>query len=232
VYWNPSALMTLLEIVSINLVMSGDNAVVVAMAVHRLPTPQRRAAVLYGMLGAIGVHVGATLAIVRMLEVPLLLAAGGVALTWIALQLRHPDEAAAPEIQAPPSLTRAVRTILVADLIMSADNMLAVASVGQEHPVLIVFGLVFSITLVMTGSLFLSTLMQRYPMLVTAGAGVLAWTGGHMIAGDPLMQRTVWARFGAHLMEGPFRIVLAACLTTLVVSAPQWRRWKVRTAAR
>ena len=230
--WNPSALMTLLEIVSINLVMSGDNAIVVAMAVHRLPAPQRRAAVLYGMLGAIGVHVGATLAVVRMLEVPLLLAAGGVALTWIALQLRHPDEAAAPEIQASPSLIQAVRTILVADLIMSADNMLAVASVGQAHPALIVFGLVFSIALVMTGSLFLSTLMQRYPMLVTAGAGVLAWTGGHMIAGDPLMQRTVWARFGTHLMEGPFPIVLAASLTTLVVSAPQWRRWKVRTSAR
>ncbi len=200
--WNAVYLLPLLEIIGVNVVLSGDNAVLVAMAVHRLPPRQRRPALALGAAGAIVLHIATTLVVTQLLRIPLLLCAGGLLLAWIALKLLQEEHEEAPRVHAAENLGHAVRTIIAADFIMSLDNMLAVAGVGQGHPGLIVFGLLFSVSLIMRGSLFISTLMNRYPFFVTIGAGILAWTAGHMMATDTVIDHAVWAHWGVDLKNG------------------------------
>lgn len=177
--WNSSYILSLLEVIGTNIVLSGDSAVLVAMAVHRLPLRQRRAALILGISGAVVLQTLATLAMAQLLRIPLLLCVGGVLLCGVALNLlREEGEEETPQVHAAEHLEHAVWTILVATLLTSLDNVLAVASVGQGQPGLILFGLLFSSAILITGSLFISQLMNRYPILVTVGAGILAWTAG------------------------------------------------------
>jgi len=176
VTWSLSSVLLLLGIIGVNLVVSGDNALLVAMAVHRLPAHQRRPAVALGAAGAIVLHILAALAVTELLSVPLLLAGGGLMLLWIALKLLQEGEGTGHEVHVSEGLGHAVRTIIAADFVMSLDNTLAVAGVGRGHPGLIVLGLLVSISMIMTSSLFISELMNRYPFLLTVGASILAWT--------------------------------------------------------
>lgn len=223
--WSSSQILALLEIVGTNLVLSGDNAVLVAMAVHRLPPHQRQLAVAIGLSGAILLRILATMMVARLLAIPLLLGIGGVLLCGVALNLLHEEkEEQAVQTAATGRLGHAIWTILVADLMMSLDNVLAVAGVGHAHPQLIVFGLLLSIVLLITSSLFISELMNRYPILVTLGAGILAWTAGRMIGNDAMIQRIVWVEWGADLQQGPFPFLLPAGTTMIVAGLSNWRR--------
>jgi YjbE family integral membrane protein len=222
--WNSSNILWLLKIIGTNIVLSGDNAVLVGMAVHRLPQHQRRSALVLGLSGSFILQVLATLAVARLLAIPFLLCVGGMLLCSIALDLLKEDSESVPQFQTAKHLGHAVWIILVANLLMSLDNILAVASVGQGQPGLILCGLLASNALLIVGSLFISELMNKYPILVTLGAGSLAWTAGRMIGTDVVVRQLVWVHLGADLQTGPLRFLLCALTTAVVITVPNWRK--------
>ena len=170
-----------LEVVWINIILSGDNAVVIALAARSLPQRQQRLAVLWGAGAAVVLRILLTLVAVRLLQFPYLKLAGALALLWIAVKLLVP-EAEDGEVHAPPSLLGAIKTILVADLVMSTDNVIAVAAVANGSTLLLVLGL-----LVVFGATMLMRLMERYPLIITLGAAVLGWTAGELAITDPAL---------------------------------------------
>lgn len=177
-----------LSIVVIDLTLSGDNAVVIGMAAHRLPPRQRRLAVVFGASGAIGLRVLFTALAALLLGVPLLQAAGGLVLAWIAYKLlRQEQEETGTSPKHGESLMEAVRIIILADVVMSLDNILAVGGAAHGSIPLLLFGLALSMPIVMFGSSLLASLMNRLHWLVYLGAAVLAWTSGQMVLDDRLV---------------------------------------------
>lgn len=208
-----------LKIVLIDLILSGDNAVVIALAAHRLPPKQRRAAIVWGAGGAVGLRVLLTIGVALLLNVMFVRAVGGVLLTWIALRLLVSEEEDPPHrVRNGCHLGDAIRIIIAADFIMSLDNMLAVGAAAEGNVGLLLLGLGLSIPLLMTGSAFIAALMDRLPLLVYVGSGILAWTAGKMIADDGWVHHALIVHFP------PARWLLAGGLTFLVLTAPQWWR--------
>ncbi len=178
----------LLQVMLVNIVLSGDNAVVIALAARNLPPRHRKLAVLWGSLGAIVLRVGLTLVAVRLLKVPFLQFMGALLLVWIAVKLLVEDDAADQAHQAHDHLFGAIRTILVADVVMSLDNTLAIAGVAKGDALLLIIGLVLSIPLIVLGSTLIMKIMNRLPVVVYLGAGLIAWTAGEMVDSDAAMQ--------------------------------------------
>lgn len=184
---DPSFWLLLLQIIGVNIVLSGDNAVVIALAARSLPDAQRRMAVLWGSAAAIIMRLVLTIVAVELLRLPVLKIVGAGLLFWIALQLLLPEDEGDTEGAAVSGLAAAIRTILVADLVMSLDNVIGVAAVAQGNVVLLVAGLVISIPLVIFASTFLMTLMARFPIIVTLGASLLGYVAGEMLVTDPML---------------------------------------------
>jgi len=185
----PEVVITVLSIVLIDLVLGGDNAVVIAMASRALPGEQRKKAIYWGTAGAIGLRfIFASVATV-LLGIPYLMIAGGLLLTWIAYKLLV--EESEHEVSEAKSVAEAVRTIIIADAVMSLDNALAVAGVAKGHIGWLAFGIALSVPIIIFGSQFIAKIMNRFPIIVYVGAGILAWTAGHLIAEDPLVHRAV-----------------------------------------
>ena len=181
-------LAAVLSIVIIDLTISGDNALVIGMAAHRLPASQRRLAILLGTGGAVGLRVLFTALAAVLLSVPLLQAFGGLILLWIAVKLLRQGEAEVRgDHQAGRSLIDAIRIIIVADAVMSLDNILAVAGASHGDLSLLLFGLALSMPIVMFGSSLVATLIDRARWLLQLGAVVLAWTAGQMILEDRIV---------------------------------------------
>ena len=179
-------LLKIAQIIAIDIVLSGDNAVVIAMAAHKLPPRQRTKAILWGGAIAIILRIAFTMIMAFLLMVPGVRLVGGIILVWIACKLLLDDEEG-PEINtagSSKSTWAAVRMIFVADFVMSLDNMLAVAGAGGENFRLLVFGLLVSIAIIMTCSTAIAWLMNRYHWIVYLGAGILAFTASEMIMGD------------------------------------------------
>ncbi|MBI3463729.1 MAG: TerC family protein [Planctomycetes bacterium] len=176
---------SVLQIFVIDVVLSGDNAVVIAMAAHRLPQRQRRLAILAGAGGAIVLRVLFTYVLAQLLGVPLLRFAGGLVLVWIAMKLLF-DEAddEGHKVREGGSLLQAIWIIVMADFVMSLDNMLAVGGASEGHLTLILFGLLLSIAIIMSCSALIADWMNRFPVLVLLGAVVLAWTAAEMMIED------------------------------------------------
>ncbi|AOZ91705.1 TerC family protein [Paenibacillus crassostreae] len=176
-------LWVLLEIMIINLVLSGDNAVVIALASKDLPPAQRKKTVWWGAMAAVVLRCLLTFVAVLMLQIPYLQAVGGILLLWIAFHLlsEEKDEIRIGEI---PTISKAIRTILVADFIMSLDNVLAIAGLANGDLALIVIGIAISIPIVIYGSTIIVNWLQRFPILVYFGAGILGYTAGEMILQD------------------------------------------------
>lgn len=174
----------LTEILMINLVLSGDNAVVIALASKDLPEKQRKQAVWWGAFGAVVLRCVLTFAAVLMLGIPFIQAAGGILLFWIAVKLllQNEDEV---HIREASTTWKAVQTILIADFVMSLDNVLAIAALADGDLALIVIGIVISIPIVVWGSGLIVGLLKRFPILVFAGSGILAFTAGEMVMSDP-----------------------------------------------
>ncbi|HEX7605925.1 MAG TPA: TerC family protein, partial [Usitatibacter sp.] len=179
-------------IVVINLMLSGDNAIVIALAARSLPPRLQGRAIVFGTLGAVVVRCAMTIAVVRLLAIPGLLFAGGIALIWIGYKLLLPDESEDPAglIVKPRGLWGAIRTIVVADMVMGVDNVLGVAGAANGSYVLVVLGLVTSVPIVVWGSTLLLKWVERYPAIVYVGAGALLWTAAKMISAEPLAQET------------------------------------------
>lgn len=211
----------LLGIMMVNIVLSGDNAVVIALASRALPPKQQKMAILWGSVGAIGLRVVLTVAAVVLLHIPYVQFIGGVLLVWIAAKLLLEDESG-ENIEAAGSMWKAVKTIIVADLIMSLDNTLAIAAVAKGDYVLLALGLVLSVPLIVFGSQIIVKVMDRFPIIVYAGAGLIAWTAGEMMTGDKLL-----AAYAGLLPEW----LLPAVITAAVIIAGVWHK-KYRKAHR
>ena len=189
---NPVFLTALLSIVVANILLSGDNAVVIALASRNLPKEQQGRAIFWGSAAAIILRIVLTIAAVQLLNLPYLKIIGAIALIWIGVQLLADGDGEA-ETQAHPSLWGAIRTILLADLVMSLDNVIAVAAAAQKGPeetrlLLLIIGLGLSIPLIIFGSTILLKVMNRFPIIITLGAGLLGLLAGDMLAGDPIMK--------------------------------------------
>lgn len=210
------------KIVLFDLILSGDNAVVIALAAHRLPPKQRRAAIVWGAGGAVGLRVLLTAGVALLLNVVLVRAVGGVLLAWIALRLLISEENEPQPVKTGRHLWEAIRIIITADFIMSLDNMLAVGAAAEGNVWLLLLGLGLSIPLLMTGSALIAALMDRLPLLVYVGSGILAWTAGKMIADDGWVHHALVVHFPSA------RWLLAGGLTLLALTAPQWWRQGVR----
>lgn len=177
------SLLLLLEILMINLVLSGDNAVVIAMASKNLPLSQRKKAVWWGALGAVLLRCLLTGAAIILLRIPFIQALGGVLLAIIAYRLMTQQEDDT-RVESAATVWKSVQTILAADFIMSLDNVLAVAAVAQGDVAILVIGIAISIPIVVWGSNLIADLLHRFPVLIFAGAGILAYTAGKMLLDD------------------------------------------------
>jgi YjbE family integral membrane protein len=178
------------QIILIDILLGGDNAVVIALACRNLPPKQRAAGILWGTAGAIGLRVVLILFALVLLSVPYLKIVGGALLLWIGVKLLLPHDDGPGEISASDRLWGAVRTIIVADLVMSLDNVIAIAgaaeSAGGDHKIpLVIFGLVVSIPIIVWGSQLVLKLMDKYPIIITAGGMLLGWIAGAMAITDP-----------------------------------------------
>jgi len=187
----------LAAIVVIDLVLAGDNAIVIALAARNLPKTVQRRAVVWGTVGAVAVRASLTVVVLWLLEVPGLMGAGGVLLAWIAYRLLAGDEGGkGHEVAAATGFWGAMRTIVIADAVMGLDNVLAVAGAAHGSVLLVVAGLVISIPIVVWGSTLILNWIERLPGLLYVGGGVLAWTAAKMLADEPLLQEYLDGRAG------------------------------------
>ncbi len=178
-------LVPLMKIMMVNIVLSGDNAVVIALAARNLPAHQQKRAILWGSGGAIVLRVLLTIAAVYLLSIPFLQFFGALLLIWIAVKLLiEDDEVDEASLQSKGNFLSAVKTILIADAVMSLDNTLAIAGVAKGNWTLLIAGLVLSIPLIIFGSTIIMKLIERFPAIVYFGAGLIAFTAGEMIVSD------------------------------------------------
>ena len=186
-YFSGQFLISVLQIVWIDILLSGDNAVVIALACRSLPSHQKRLGILLGAGTAVALRILFALIISFLLGVPYLRIVGGLLLFWIAIKLIIGEEDHGQDIEASDSLWKAVRTIAIADAVMSFDNVVAIAAASRGHPELFIFGLLLSIPLIMVGATLITALIARFPVFVWAGAALLGYIAAEMIVTDPVI---------------------------------------------
>ncbi|MEY2948003.1 MAG: hypothetical protein RL084_1400 [Pseudomonadota bacterium] len=174
----------LMKIIWINIILSGDNAVVIALAARSLPEEQQRKAIMFGSGAAVVLRVALTVVAAKLLEVSYLQIVGGLLLLWIGAQLLSEEDEEEGGEPTQSTMGAAIRTILIADLVMSLDNVIGVAAAAKGSMTLLVLGLAISIPLVVFGSSMMIKLMTRFPIVVTFGACLIGWVGGETIASD------------------------------------------------
>jgi YjbE family integral membrane protein len=189
----------LMAIVLLDLVLAGDNAIVIALAARNLPRQIQKKAILWGTVGAIAVRLVLTGVVVYLLKLPGLMLVGGLLLLPIAWKLLQQDDQPAHEVGAAGSFWAAMRTIIVADALMGLDNVLAIAGAAKGHMGLVIIGLAISVPLVVWGSSLILRLIERFPVIIYIGAGAIAWTSARMIAHDhwlsPWFDANPWAGY-------------------------------------
>ena len=185
-FTSPEFWIALLQIIGVNIVLSGDNAVVIALAARGLPADQQKRAIAWGSGAAVVMRIGLTIVAVELLRLPYLKLVGAGLLLWIAVQLLLPEDGEGSHGATSTGLAAAIKTILLADLVMSLDNVIAVAAAAKGNTLLLVIGLAISIPLVVFASRLLLVLMERYPVIITLGAALLGWVAGDMAVTDPI----------------------------------------------
>lgn len=208
-FLTPAFFSGLFAIVLLDLVLAGDNAIVIALAARNLPTRLQKKAVFWGTFGAVAVRVLLTGVVVYLLKLPGLMLAGGLLLLPIAWKLlQHEEEN--PDVSPGDTFWSALRTIVVADALMGMDNVLAIAGASKGHMGLVVLGLLISVPLVVWGSTLILKLIGRFPVIIYVGAGAIAWTAARMVAHDGLVAAWFdprpWARYGLDVL-----LVAAIC---------------------
>jgi YjbE family integral membrane protein len=223
--WNTAFLLMALNIVFIDLILSGDNAVLIAMAVRGLPKDQRKKGIILGTSVAVVLRVTLTFMVAYLLVLPVIKLVGGILILWIATKLfmeSEPEEAGRQVM----TIGQAIKVIIIADVTMSLDNVLAVAGAAQESLFLLLFGLALSIPLVVFSSNLLSTLMDKYPVILVLGAAILGRVGGDMIMTDHLIEEwlhpTKIAEYGVQLV----------CAVGVIVVGKLWMKWKISRAVK
>ena len=187
----------LVKIIWINIILSGDNAVVIALAARSLPPEQQKKAIMFGSGAAVVLRIVLTVVAAKLLELSFLQVVGGCLLLWIGYQLLTGDEDGEGESKGHGSMMTAIRTILIADLVMSLDNVIAVAATAQGNMVLLILGLAISIPLVIFGATMLLKLMERFPIIITIGAALLGYVSGEMAVTDPIAVPWIDANFSS-----------------------------------
>lgn len=216
-FLTPQFWISLLQIVAIDLLLSGDNAVVIALACRNLPAEQRRKGVLFGVAGAVTLRVILTFFAVSLLTLPYIKLLGAVLLLWIGVKLLIPeDEDGEEHIKAETQLLGAVKTIIVADFVMSLDNVIGVAAAAKGHFGLLVFGLLISIPMIVWSSQIILKLMDRFPVIIVMGGALLGFVAGEMLMTDMLVKE--WAESQPHWLHW----LVPALGATLVVVLGKW----------
>ena len=181
----------LIKIVWINIILSGDNAVVIALAARSLPAEQQKKAIMFGSGAAVVLRIVLTVVAAKLLALSYLQIVGGLLLLWIGTQLLGGEDEEEGEGGEKAGLWVAIRTILIADLVMSLDNVIAVAAAAKGNMLLLILGLAISIPLVIFGSKIMIKLMDRFPIIVTLGAALIGWVGGETIVSDVALKSIV-----------------------------------------
>jgi len=218
-------------IIWVNLLLSGDNAVVIALAARSLPAKQQKVAVFWGSAAAIILRVILTIFAVALLQLPWLKLIGGVLLLWIGVKLIVPEDDEA-DIKSSDNLIEAVKTILIADLVMSLDNVIAVAAAAEQGPaetkiLLLIIGLALSIPIVIFGSVMMLKVMERFPIIITLGAALLGWIAGDIMVTDPAI--VGWVKANAAWLHDWKAAPVAGAL--FVVALGKWIARKKPEAA-
>ena len=206
----------LVKIIWINIILSGDNAVVIALAARSLPPEQQKKAIMIGSGAAVVLRIVLTVVAAKLLELSFLQIIGGVLLLWIGYQLLTGDEEGDGESKGNGSMMAAIRTILIADLVMSLDNVIAVAATAQGNMVLLILGLAISIPLVIFGSTLMIKLMDRFPVIITLGAALIGWVGGETIVNDNLLHGYTMAHPWLHYAAAAAGAILVVGLGKLM----------------
>ena len=204
-FGSPAFWIAVMQIIAIDIVLGGDNAVVIAMASRRLPTEQRNRAIFWGVFGAIALRVILIFFALQLLKVPYLKIVGGLLLVWIGIKLLMPQDDDGHKIDASTHLIGAIKTIVVADAVMSLDNVIAIAAAAKDSLALVVFGLVVSVPIIVWGSKLVLVLMDRFPIVIVGGAALLGWVAGDMLAHDVVVkdwvaEHAAWLKYGAPVM--------------------------------
>ncbi len=225
--FTPQFWVAALEIVVINILLSGDNAVVIALACRNLPKKQRRLGIFYGVIGAVVLRIVLTFFAVQLLLLPYLQLVGAALLVWIGIKLIAEEDGDEHAVEASDRLIAAVKTVIVADLVMSLDNVIGVAGAAKGSLLLLVFGLVVSIPLVVIGAQVIMKLIERFSWLVVAGGGLLGYIAGEIATDDAAVKPWIDARLPQLHWIAP------AVGVVIVVAAGVWltRRSSKKTAA-
>ena len=208
-------LSALLAIVLIDLVLAGDNAIVIALAARKLPPALRTKAIVWGTVGAIVVRTLMTVGVVWLLKIPGLMGVGGLGLVWVAYKLLVPNDEGPSHEPSANTFWGAMKTIVIADALMGIDNVLGVAGAAKGSMELVVIGLLISVPIVVWGSTLVLKLVDRFPAITYLGAGVLAYTAAHMVVAEPLLD----AVFDASLLN---RVLAHVLLIAGVLAAGAW----------
>jgi YjbE family integral membrane protein len=199
----------LLSIVVIDLVLAGDNAIVIGLAARNLPKDQQKKVIIWGTIGAIVIRALATMIVVYLLKIPGLLLIGGIILIWIAYKLITEEDN--HEVESGESIWAAIRTIIIADAVMGLDNVLAVAGAAHGSFLLVILGLLISIPIVVWGSTIILKFIEKYPIIILVGAAILAWTATKMIVKEPFLKDI----FAEEWVKYAFELIVVAALVSI-----------------
>ncbi|MFV9511770.1 TerC family protein [Tepidibacillus sp. LV47] len=208
---------SLLSIIMIDIVLGGDNAILIALATRKLNQKQRKKAVFWGVFGAVAVRAILTAVAVYVLKVPFIKFVGGILLVWIAYKLLVEEEKH-DEVKSGENTWAAIKTIVIADLLMGIDNVLAVAGAAHGHPLLVVLGLLISIPIIVWGSGIILRFIERFPIIIFLGGAIIAWTAGKMIVEDSIIHREIISQLP--LLD----LIIPISITILVVLMGYWKR--------
>jgi len=213
----PAFWVSVLQIIAIDILLGGDNAIVIALACRRLPEQQRKQGIFWGVVGAIVLRVILIFFALQLLAIPFLKIVGGALLLWIGVKLLQPeDDDEHGSIEGSTHLMGAIRTIVIADAVMSLDNVIAVAAAAKGDLTLVVFGILVSIPIVVWGSKFVLKLMDRLPVVITLGGALLGWIAGDMLLGDAVVKPYLEGQ------PGWLKYVASTAGALLVVAVGTW----------
>ncbi len=230
-FLEPQYLLRVSEIIWINILLSGDNALVIALACRSLPPQQRFWGMTIGAAVAVAMRIGFASIVTNLMTFPYVKLVGGCALLWIAISLLDTEQNGGPgdrQIESSDSLLRAIKTIALADVIMSLDNVIAVAAAAGGDHSLLVFGLAISVPLIVAGATLTMLVLTRLPILVWAGAGLLGWIAGDVVVSDPVITENAEMLGGLEHRKneiGPFLGAVGVVATGLI------RRWRAQVAS-
>lgn len=225
-YLSLAFLLQVLQIIAIDILLGGDNAVVIALACRKLPEAQRNKGIAWGVVGAIGLRVLMIFFALQLLALPFLKIIGALLLLWIGVKLLQSEDDDHDNVEGATTLMGAIKTIVIADAVMSLDNVIAVAGAAHGNMGLVVFGILFSIPIIVWGSKFVLTLMDRFPVVITLGAALLGWIAGGMFVTDEFLKDYLkdapsWLHYATAIAGALFVVVVGKLIAARQAPAEQ-----------